>query len=273
MVDQSGAGRPDAGAAATRGDDDVMALFRSYRASGDRALRNQLVERYASLSEPHVRRFGGRGIPKEDLRQTALLAVLRAVERFDPEMGVGFPTFAGRTIEGELKRFLRDRSWAVRPPRRQQEGFLNVRSAEDELVQRLGRSPTVAELAKQIGETEDRVLEALEAAGARRADSLDEPTPRGGAPRPLGQVDGDFAGVEVRLLIERMLATLDERERTVIELRFFEDLGQPEIAKRLGLSQSYVSRLIRRILGALKEGLEAEGIEPADIESVARGRS
>lgn len=241
--------------------DDVLELFRRYRATGDRALRNDLVERYVGLSEPHVRRFGGRGIPKEDLRQTALLAVLRAVERFDPELGVSFPTFAGRTIEGELKRFLRDRSWAVRPPRRQQEAFLNVRSAEDELVQELGRSPTVAELAQRIGESEDRVLEALEAAGARRADSIDEPTPRGGPPRAIGSIDADFGGVEVRLLVEGLLSTLDERERAVIELRFFEDLGQPEIAERLGLSQSYVSRLIRRILGSLREAFETDGQE------------
>jgi RNA polymerase sigma-B factor len=246
-------------ASGSGGDDDVLVLFRQYRATSDRGLRNTLVERYVSLAEPHVRRFGGRGIPKEDLRQTALLAVLHAVERFDPEMGVGFPTFAGRTIEGELKRFLRDRSWAVRPPRRQQEAFLNVRSAEDELVQRLGRSPTVAELAVEIGETEDRVLEAIEAAGARRADSLDEPSPRGGPPRAVRATDNDFADVEVKLLVERLLNTLDDRERQVIELRFFEDLGQPEIAERLGLSQSYVSRLIRRILSALRGSLDAEG--------------
>jgi RNA polymerase sigma-B factor len=248
---------PGGGSPSTQADD-PLALFREYRRTGDRRLRNRLVEMNMALAEPHVRRFGGRGLPKEDLRQMALLAIVHAVDRFDPEMGVAFSTFAGRTIEGELKRFLRDRSWAVRPPRRFQEVFLTVRKAEDELVQQLGRSPTVAELACAVGEDEDLVLEALEAGGARRASSLDQPAVSGGPPRPVGTADESYARTEVRLLVTNLLETLDERERAVIELRFFEDLGQPEIAERLGLSQSYVSRLIRRILESLRDEIGEE---------------
>jgi RNA polymerase sigma-B factor len=235
-----------------------LELFREYRANGSRRLRNELVERNMGLVEPHIRRFDGRGLALEDLRQVALLAVLKAVERFDPDMGVAFSTFAGRTIDGELKRLLRDRSWSVRPPRRQQEAFLAVRKTEDELIQSLGRSPTVSELAAATGESVDAVLEALEAGGARRAASLDQPSP-GGTRTPadrLGAGDPSMGQVEVRVLVTNLLNRLDERERQVIELRFFEDLGQPEIAARLGLSQSYVSRLIRRILASMRDELD-----------------
>jgi len=242
-----------------------LALFRRYRATRDRALRNELVERNLALIEPHIRRFTGRGLAPEDLRQVAFLGLIGAVERFDPERGVAFATFAGRTVEGELKRFLRDRSWALRPPRRQQELFLHVRQAEDALVHRLGRSPTVGEIAAEVDESEDRVLEALEAGGARRAGTLDRPA---GDTAPevhpaLGRTETDYRRVEMRLIVEQLLSSLDDRQRTVIELRFFHDLGQPEIAERLGLSQSYVSRLIRRILAEMRAELS-----PAEIDDV-----
>lgn len=241
---------------APAGDD--LDLFRAYRESGSRKLRNQLVERHQGLVGPVVRRYERRGIASEDLRQVALIAVLKAVERFDPDYGVQFSTFATRTIEGELMRQLRDRGWAVRPPRRQQEVYLAVRRAEEDLVQRLGRSPTVAELARATGETEDHILEALEAGGARHASSLDLPT---GADRPPPQAlvanqEAGIAHVEVRMLVAALMDGLDDREREVIHLRFFEDLGQPEIAERLGLSQSYVSRLIRRTLEAMRNRLD-----------------
>jgi RNA polymerase sigma-B factor len=247
--------------------DQEHALFREYRATRDRRLRNRLVEENQGLVGPHVRRFEGRGIPTDDLRQVALLAVLKAVERFDPEMGVAFSTFAGRTIDGELKRFLRDRSWSVRPPRRQQETFLAVRHMEDELQLRIGRSPTVAELAEAVGVSEDHVLEALEAGGARRATSIDLPSPTTGVADPdrlLGGVEGQFEQVDVRMLVADLLAGLDDRERQVIELRFFEELGQPEIAERLGLSQSYVSRLIRRVLSSLRDELDESGLRAGE---------
>ena len=233
--------------------------FRRYRETGDRRLRNQLVEDHQSLVEPYVRRFDHKGVSADDLRQVALIATIKAVERFDPDYGVTFSTFAGRTIEGELMRLLRDRGWSVRPPRRHQEVYLAVRRAEEELTQSSGRSPTIAELARATGESEDAVLAALEAGGARRASSLDQPaTP--GQPSPASLItstERGMANAEITMLVEQLMASLDEREQEVIQMRFFDDLSQPEIAERLGLSQSYVSRLIRRTLAAMRDDLTA----------------
>jgi RNA polymerase sigma-B factor len=258
VEERSEAGRP-AG-------DDGLDAFRRYRESGDRRLRNELVEQHQGLVEPYVRRYDRKGGAAEDLRQVALIAVLKAVERFDPDMGFAFSTFAGRTIEGELMRHLRDRGWAVRPPRRQQEVYLAVRKAEEALINSNGRSPTIAELARATGESEDGVLAALEAGGARRAGSLDQPLGPGQT-EPVAlvaSVEPGIAHAEIRMLVEQLMAGLDEREQEVIRMRFFDDLGQPEIAEHLGLSQSYVSRLIRRTLESMRQ--ELTGSDRADEE-------
>lgn len=235
-----------------------LAEFQRYRESGDRKLRNKLVEQHQGLAEPYVRRFDRKGIATDDLRQVALIAILKAVERFDPDYGVAFSTFAGRTIEGELMRLLRDRGWAVRPPRRQQEVYLAVRKAEEELIHSIGRSPTIAELAQATDESEDSVLAALEAGGARRATSLDQPTGTGRTePMALvASVEPGIAHAEVSMLVAQLMEQLDEREQAVIRMRFFDDMGQPEIAEQLGLSQSYVSRLIRRTLESMRAQLD-----------------
>lgn len=233
--------------------------FRELRESGDIELRNRIVEANTRLADYHVRRFAGRGVPEDDLRQIANLAIVAAVDRFDPEVGVAFSTFANRTIEGELKRYLRDRSWSVRPPRRAQELHLEIRRAEEELTQLIGRSPTVAEIAVEVRETEDHVLEAMEAGAAHRAASFDQPTGTDDgsgattlADRRLGAVDQGFTDVDQRLLVGELLSGLPERERTILELRFFDRLSQEEIAERLGVSQSYLSRLLRRTLVELR---------------------
>ncbi len=233
---------------------DMTDRFVEYRASGSRGLRNELVEANSRLVEPHVRRYRGRGIADDDLRQHGLLALVHAVERFDPEMGVKFSTFASRTIDGEMKRLLRDRSWAVRPPRRAQELSLALRRAEEELAHRLGRAPTPRELAAHLEVDVDDVLTAREALGARTSSSLDAPqgTSETSPIDLLGSSDPGFDHVDRKLLIAELLASLPEREQTVLQLRFGDNLGQPEIAERLGLSQSYVSRLIRRTLDHLR---------------------
>jgi RNA polymerase sigma-B factor len=239
--------------------DGLNEAFREFRSTEDLALRNRIVESNTRLAEYHVRRFAGRGIAEDDLRQIASLAIVSAVDRFDPEVGVAFSTFANRTIEGELKRYLRDRSWSVRPPRRAQELHLEIRRAEEELTQLLGRSPTVAEIAVEVRESEDHVLEAMEAGAAHRASSIDQPTGSDDgsgtatiADRRLGSVDHGYTDVEQRIIVEELLQGLDERERTILELRFFERLSQEEIAERLGVSQSYLSRLLRRTLLELR---------------------
>jgi RNA polymerase sigma-B factor len=241
--------------------DDLDELFRQYRTTGDHTVRNEIVERHRHLADGVARRYRNRGLAVEDLRQTALLAMVRAVDRYDPTKGASFATFAGRTMEGELKRSLRDRSWTVRPPRAAQERYLELRQREEELTHRLGRAPTVAELASAMEVSVDDVLEAVEAAGARSSAPLTRPDDDGeeiDAPSILGQEDRGFGDVDQGLLVAGLLDQLDERSRLVIELRFFERLGQEEIAARLGVSQSYLSRLLHRILEDLRARVEPD---------------
>lgn len=244
-----------------------------YRRTGDREMRNRVLEAHLDIADHFARRYGRRGVPEEDLRQIGVVAMLRAVDRFEPEQGVTFATFAGRTVEGELKRWFRDRSWAVRPPRRAQELHLEVRRAVEELSHRIGRSPTVAELAREVGADEDEVLEALEAGAAHRATSLDAPAApdddRTVGDRALGSIDGGYGQVDARLTMEEALSGLPEREQEILRLRFYDRLSQPEIAERIGVSQSYLSRLLRRTLASLRETLEESGVEGHEPDSSA----
>jgi RNA polymerase sigma-B factor len=239
------------------GESNVMDLFREYRRTGDRHLRNRIVEQHLQLADYYVGRFArSANTSADDLRQTALMAIIHAVERFDPEIGVSFRTFASRTMEGELKRYLRDKSWAVRPPRRAQELHLRIRRASEELAHRLGRAATVQELAEEIGESTDAVLEGLEAGRARAAEAID-PAPRGdedapGLDRVLGMLDPHVGSVEQRMVLRSAIAKLDDRAQQVLQLRFVDDLSQPEIAELIGVSQSYVSRILRGTLAQLR---------------------
>lgn len=208
-----------------------------------------------------VKRYSGRGVPADDLRQVAMLAILRAVDRFDPDVGVQFSTFASRTVEGEFKRYFRDRTWTVRPPRRAQELHLQLRRTEEELAQRLGRSPTVAELARELGDSVDHVLEAMEAASAHHATSIDQTrgdddqSGTGASGRMLATHDAGFARVDREVVLHGLLEKMDERDRRIIEMRFYEHCTQEEIADAIGVSQSYLSRILRRVLLDLRTQL------------------
>lgn len=232
------------------------ALFVEYRRTRDRDLRNRIIEANLGLAESLARRYGGRGERSEDLSQVAMLGLLKAVERFEPERGLAFSSFAAPTIEGELKRHFRDKRWAVRMPRRLQEQSLEVNQCLATLAQRHGRSPTLAELARETGLTEETVLEAVEAGRAAVATSLDAQTAGsedGRAPvDQLGEGDRELERVEQRLAITSLLDTLPERERQMIALRFFDGLPQAEIARRFGISQMQVSRLLARSLERLR---------------------
>ncbi len=219
------------------------------------AARNRLVEEHADLAEHFVRRYAGRGLARDDLRQMALLAMVKAADRFEPQRGVAFSTFASRTIDGELKRQFRDRSWSVRPPRALQELHLALRRADEELTQELGRHPAISELAERLDVNDEDVLEALEAGAAHHADSIDAPVGDGdrSAADRLGSRDAGYVHAEGRLLVDDLLETLPERERTILELRFYDNLSQEEIAERIGVSQSYLSRLLRRTLLDLRQ--------------------
>ncbi len=240
-------------------------LFLELQETGSQAIRNELVESYAPLVVYFAKRYSNRGVSDEDLRQTAQLACVKAVDRFDPSLGIKFSTFAGRTIEGELKRYFRDKTWSVRVPRSLQERSAEVRTAIDALSGDLGRPPSVQELAVRTGYTDDEILQALDVQMAYRASSIDVPT-SGGDDGPgqsvaarLGEPDAGFHQLEVSMAVRSLIERLPEREREIIELRFFHGLKQQEIAERVGMSQMHVSRLLRRALDRMRVHLPAQG--------------
>jgi RNA polymerase sigma-B factor len=253
--------------------DSDRVLFARTR-GGDARARELLTERYLPLARRLARRYQRREEPLEDLVQVASLGLLKAIDRFDADRDVAFSSFAVPTVLGEIKRHFRDRTWSVRVPRDLQELVLRVDRAAAELSVGKRRAPTVAELAEAVGATEEQVLEALRAAGAYHAGSLD-------APRP-GRVDADAAGesladalgededgferAEERATLAPLLARVSSRERLVLTLRFGEDLTQAEIGERIGVSQMQVSRLIRQALTRLRASA-AEPPSPGDPSS------
>ena len=241
--------------------DDLKALFEEYATTRDPALRNELVEAYLGLAEHLAWRFANRGEPLDDLIQVSYLGLCLAVERFDPERGLEFKTFAAPTIIGELKRHFRDKTWAVRVPRRLQELHLEMNSAVALFSQEHGRSPTVAELALELGTSQEEVLEALEAGQSYRSSSLDQVADDDGdgdalAAR-LGQDDPSFQEADLWASMSGVVRDLPERERRILYLRFFRGQMQSEIASQLGISQMHVSRLLSRILECLRGAADA----------------
>ncbi|MEA2138704.1 MAG: polymerase sigma-B factor [Solirubrobacteraceae bacterium] len=232
------------------------AVLVARRAAGDPRAREALIERFLPLARSIARRYENSGEPLEDLVQVASLALVKAVDRYDPGRGHAFSSFAVPTIAGELKRHFRDRTWTVRPPRDLQELAMKVDRATSELWQRHDRAPTVAELAAVLERDPEQILEALHARTARGRLSLD--AHRGGdEDQPalgdvLGTVDDGFDQAESRALLDALLATVSQRDREVIRLRFEEDLTQAEIGERLGVSQMQISRIVRQTLVQLR---------------------
>ncbi len=224
-------------------------------------LRNQLVRMHIPLVEHLARRFRNRGEPLDDLTQVATIGLIKSVDRFDPERGVEFSTYATPTIVGEIKRHFRDKGWAVRVPRRLQELRLALTSATGELSQQHGRSPTVHELAERLGISEEEVLEGLESANAYSTLSLDVPDTDDESPAvadTLGAEDDALEGVEYRESLKPLLAQLPPREQKILVLRFFRNMTQSQIAQEVGISQMHVSRLLARTLAQLREKLLVE---------------
>jgi RNA polymerase sigma-B factor len=208
------------------------------------------------LAHHLAKRFSNRGESHDDLVQVASLALVRAAERFDPDRGVMFSTFATASMIGELKRHFRDRGWAVRAPRRIQELVLEIGNSVDQLGQELGRAPTVPELAKAIGATEVDVLEALEASQSYRTSSLDARNGEGQSMgESLGSDDSGFARVENHSALAVAMETLSPRDSMIVHLRFVEGLTQSEIASRLGVSQMQISRLLASSLRRLRASI------------------
>jgi RNA polymerase sigma-B factor len=255
------------------------ARFAEYRRTGDRTLRNALVEDHRWLAQHCARRFRHKGEPVDDLEQVAVVALIKAVDRFDPGYGYTFSTYAVPTIVGELRRHFRDRTWAVRVPRRAKDNYVTVKAVVDELQACLGRSPAVPEIADRAGLSIEVTLDALEAGASYRAVPLevtgddDEDAPGGEAGR-IGAVDPGYAASEARVLLPDLLEALPtDRDRRIVELRFAGNLSQSQIAARLGISQVHVSRRLRASLALMRRRLaparqvqpEVQGTRPAPL--------
>src|SRR5687768_14246946 len=244
-----------------------LADFRLYRETGDTAIRDRLIESALPLAHQVARRYNRSGEPFDDLLQVARLGLCKAVERFDPSREVAFSTYAVPTMVGEIKRHFRDTGWAIHVPRSLQERVLKVEQASKALSSRLGRAPTVAELAEATEMDVELTLEALEAASAYETRSLDAPAPADDQEgrsygETLGGEDAGFELVDDRRAVADAMRTLPLRERRILHMRFIEDMTQSEIAEQVGVSQMQVSRLLRRSLHKLREVAEAEP-EPA----------
>ena len=224
-------------------------------------LRDELIEAHIGLAEYLARRFANRGEPLDDLIQVASLGLVKAVDRFEPERGLEFSTYATHTIVGELKRHFRDKGWAVRVPRRMQELHLRLSGLVSTLSQELGRSPTIPEIAQAAGTSEEEILEAMEAGQAYRFTSIDAPIPgeeAGSLSQTLGDEDEGMVDAEHRVALSPLIAKLPERQQLILHYRFFEGLTQSEIATRLGISQMHVSRLLARSLAQLRQAADPE---------------
>jgi RNA polymerase sigma-B factor len=228
------------------------------------AARDSLVELHLPLVEHCARRFRNRGEPLEDLVQVGTIGLLKSIERFDVARGVEFSTYATPTIIGEIKRYFRDKGWAIRVPRRLQELRMQIATTTGELTQALGRSPTLRELAEVIGCSVEELVEGIESNNAYSTLSLDadEDAGEGGGVSMLelmGLDDEELEHIEIRESIKPLLKALPSREKRILLLRFFKNKTQSEIAAEIGVSQMQVSRLLRRTLGRLRASLREPG--------------
>jgi RNA polymerase sigma-B factor len=246
----AGAIRQDARGRATQ------RLLRRYHVFGDQAARDELIARFLPLARQLARRYHRGREPLDDLVQVASVGLVKAVDRFDVERGTSFTSYAVPVMLGEIRRHFRDTGWALHVPRAVQELTLKLEQHGERLRSELGRSPTPAELARATGEPLERVLEGLTAFSAsaplsldaRLGDDADGETRLG----LVGDEDGGYDVIDERSVIADTLDALSERDRTVLTLRFVEDLTQAEIAERLGLSQMSISRILRRVIGRLQ---------------------
>jgi RNA polymerase sigma-B factor len=247
-------------------------LLRRYHVEGDLEAREQLIEHYLSLVRSLARRYAYRGEQLEDLVQIGCIGLIKAIDRFDLDRGVELTTYATPNIIGEIKRHFRDKGWSVRVPRGLQELNVQLSRLVEELTVQLGRSPTIAELAHASGAEEEEVLEALESGRAYSSLSLStgvglddeeevDPMESLGTEEPRYEISEEWA------VLEPGLAALDERERAILHLRFFEGLTQSQIAQKIGISQMHVSRLIRRALEKIRDEIELED------DTARRGRA
>ena len=223
---------------------------------GDAGARDALIERYMPLARSLALRYRRASEPLDDLVQVASVGLVKAVDRWDPDRGLAFSSYAVPTILGELRRYFRDSTWDVRPARDLQELCLAVEDAREALWGRLGRSPTVGDIAERLGRSQEEIVEALQATEGRSVRSLDAPVHEeegtsASAGDLIGAEDAEFERVEAGVTIDMLTGVLDDRAREILRLRFQEDMLQSEIAERVGCSQMHVSRIIRASLETL----------------------
>ena len=234
-------------------------LLRRYHEDGDTSAREQLIARHLPLVRSLARRYAGRGESLEDIEQVGAIGLIKAIDRYELEREVALTTYATPNVVGEIKRHFRDKGWAIRVPRALQELNARMSTTIDRLTSRLGRSPSVAEIATELKTTPEEVLEALEVGTAYTTLSLsagpggeDESDPL----ESLGEEDEEFARSEDRASLAPALGQLPAREQEILRMRFEEGLPQTQIAERVGLSQMHISRLIRKALGTMRDELQ-----------------
>jgi RNA polymerase sigma-B factor len=231
--------------------DDLSEQHHRYAAGRDDRLRAELVEHYRPMCRRLVRRFTGRGESFEDLVQVALVGLLEALERFDPDRGIPFPAFAAPTILGELKRHFRDHRWKMRVPRRIQNRFLDVQRARDDLAQTLGRIPSVADIADHLGLSTDDVVEAMDAGATFEMPALEAET-SGGGPSDVPVTEAGYQLIEDRVFLGSLVSRLPRQRQLVLEMRFGQGMSQAAIGRRLGTSQMHISRSLAGSLATLR---------------------
>jgi RNA polymerase sigma-B factor len=235
-------------------------LFARLRASGDAALRERLVITYLPLARTIARRYQSPRVPTDDLFQVATIGLMKAIDRYDPDRGVAFSSYAVPTMVGEVQRYFRDHTWGVRPPRDLQERAQRVLAMNRTLGAELGRPPSAGEIAERLGVSLEDVVEALQACDARDTTSLDRPRVVGEEADTLadtiGSDDSEFDRVDHAITADLLMTRLDAREREIIRLRFHEDMTQSEIGERIGCSQMHVSRLVRGAIAKLADAAE-----------------
>jgi len=252
---------PPSGAstAAALSSDDPHVLLREYARTRDIEVRNKIVTLHERMVRYLAGRFGsGGGTSLDDLVQVGYVGLIAAIDRFDPDKGVSFVTFAVPTILGEIKRYFRDQTWGLKAPRRLRELGLSLRKLREQLEQKLGRPPTVSEMAQAAGVTEERLLQAMDLDRIYQPASLDSHLQdehgddKSSFWEAIGRTDPELAQIDERETVKRALERLDARQRAIIYYRFFEEVSQAEVAHRLGISQMHVSRLERQALRRLK---------------------
>ena len=237
----------------------VDALLVAYHRDGDQSAREQALVELMPLVRALASRYAGRGEPLEDLVQVGSIGLIKAVDRFDVDRGVDFASYAVPTIVGEIRRHFRDKAWAMHVPRRLKELSLRLSRTLDQLTTELGRSPTIAELSTAAGVDEENAIDALDSMNAYSTRSLHAPfddDSDDSLSEKLGADEVGYAEVEDGTIIAAGLDALDERERQIVELRFFHELTQSQIASEIGISQMHVSRLLRRALATMRGRIE-----------------